>query len=145
MSLTTFPDWLFDARAWLRSVGGVWGARVFFDVPDPGKTSFPLLRLYASAGPASMPGQDAPLFDARLSIEVWGKGRNTYPQVRQAALQVQSAVFELAPGRLVPGATTYCGGAYTTAAPDSPAADTGDPRIVVDAVLSIRAAGPADP
>lgn len=140
------PDWQPDVRSWLKAhpyLVPLVGGRVFNVLPD-NPSQFPCLRLYTSAGIAQVPGMEAPLFDARASVEVVGKGRSSYNATRQAAIAVQSAVFDLIPGRLVAGGETYCAGAYVTACPDMPF-ENGDPRYVADVVFTVRTAGTADP
>lgn len=143
------PDWLLDVRTWLRAhpdLAPLHGGRVFFEVPNSG-VGYPLCRVYASGGPTMVPGGDVPLFDCRLAVEVWGSGRKMYQQVRQLAAAVAAAVWGLQPGPLdpSPAGTAYCGGGYVGGTPDVPDPDQGDPRYVIDAVLTIRTRGAGDP
>lgn len=140
------PDWLPDVRSWLKAhpyLVDLTGQRVFWVIPD-NPSSWPVLRVYSASGATQVPGMEAPLFDARASIEIVGKGRAGWNTARQTAIAVQSAVFDLQSGRLVPGGATYCTGAAVTACPEMPF-ENGDPRFIADVVFTVRSAGLADP
>lgn len=134
------PDYLGDLRAWARGQPALvadQGARVFFRIPDT--PTFPLTQMLEILTD-SQPGE-APVFDARLAFYIWGGAKSDYAAVSRLA-RAYLGLFKV-PGPWLAGAGTVVLNAEAGVR-DIPDPETGNPRKVVDAVLTLRALGPGD-
>lgn len=146
----TFPDYMLDIRAWLRAhpdLTDLVAGRVFFRIP-PKVSKAPFIRIYQSGGGPQEDAMDAPVLDIRVGIDVWGITGKDYANVRR----VTTALFGIAHdtpalteivGPTSPsygwGNTVLMNLSITTSV-DSPDADTGWPRMVLDAIWTVRSA-----
>lgn len=138
-----FPDVLGDLRYWLRrhpDLAPITAGRVFFRIPEkPG--GWPLQRIYRHGGGARPTGGGAPVQDVLVSVECWHNVDSGYQVLRQLVAATESAFWTLTSDTLLnPAGTTLAVDAAVTNVIDSPDPETGWPRFVVDARLSVIAA-----
>ncbi|MCU1494873.1 MAG: hypothetical protein JWO62_2637 [Acidimicrobiaceae bacterium] len=135
MSLV-FPDAMADLRSFLRAhplLAGLSGPRVFFRIPTPAPTVAPFIRLYqAGGGPLA---SETPTDQLRVAHEVWGLQFSDYTLVRQT-VQALKTLYQQGSDVLM-GAGTVLQDARVTSSVDAPDSDSGWPRLVVDALLTV--------
>lgn len=144
MTTTTYPDVLGDLRTWCRALPGLSSisGRVFFHIPTTTPT-FPLVRLYLVGGGPD--GNEAPVENIRVAFEIWGRplrgggatGPGTYGDITALMLAIKAGLHDLV-GPI--GTTTVVLNAEATNVLQSPDPDTGAPRFIVDALLTVHAA-----
>lgn len=129
-----YADVMGDLRTWLRahdyldSVDG----RVFFRIPV--SPTYPLVRLYRAGG-GNQPGE-VPLEDVQVGIDIWA---DDYATVTAVGNAVKAALHQMLPDTAL-GAGTVGLNADVIGDIDAPDPDTGKPRKVLTAVLTVRAA-----
>jgi hypothetical protein len=136
-----FPDLLGDLRVWLINhplLSPLTGGRVFFRIPNS-KTppTAPFMRIYRSGGGLD-PMEDTPMDYPRVSHEIWGVANTDYQNLRSVEAALKSAYYHGQGAQLNPdGTTVMLSGAVVTSI-DAPDPDLGWPRIIVDALLTVR-------
>lgn len=139
MSSIIYPDAMPDIRSWLRNhpyLADLSAGRVFFNIPAKIKTA-PFVRIYRSGGGPQADGSDSPVLDLRVAVEAWGMTGADYTAVRQTILAVEAAAHDLDPGTVI-GTGTVLLNVNPTTSLDTPDPDTGWPRIMLDAVFTVR-------
>ena len=127
-----YGDVMGDLRGWLRlhpylsSLSG----RVFFRIPE--RPTVPLLRIHRSGG-GNQPGE-APIEDVQVGIDVWG---GTYAEIVTLTNDIKSALHLMPSGTHL-GTSTVCLNADVIGEVDSPDPDTGSPRKIITALLTVR-------
>lgn len=137
MPTLVLPDYMGDLRGWLRTqpdLAPLHAGRVFFAIPAT--PVFPLIRML-DVNTVAQPGE-APMFDHRSSLIVWGGKPSDYAAVSLLA-QTLGSVLQHTPTPFAIGGT-WIGNIGGVSVRDSPDPDTGAPRRIVDSLITLRAA-----
>lgn len=119
-------------RSYVRTAGGPWGQRAYFGTPEQPNPTLPMLVVSRIGGGPQL--GEAPLDDARLSVDVWGI---TKFQAVEAVKVLTGLIQDLASTPLDAGTIALNGQVDSVVwAPD----DTLKlPRYVVDCTLTLKA------